>query len=387
MQKKYYIISGLNLNDSNRGTAALSYGSFSFLKKFHNEECKGLDACNLFVYKNLFKFGLNKIKKQTINIGGNKTNLLTFNIWFIDFFVYKYIPLLRKLTKTNQILKDVKFVAAINGGDGFSDIYGTKTFKYRLFETNLAIQNDIPVIILPQTLGPFKENSNYLVAESVLKYAKKVYVRDEQFASDLNNMNVEFELTKDLSFYMEIEEFQYEIDEKAVGLNVSGLCYSNKFRDLSGEFDHYKLLISRIIKYFQEENVKIYLLAHSYNYLNPESDYSNDDMLAIREVYNGLLDKTNVYLIDENLNSPQTKYIISRFKFFIGTRMHANFAAIFKNVPVFGLAYSYKYEGSFKYMGLQDHYANVRDIEENEIESIVNKIKEKYIEVSKSVLE
>lgn len=31
--KNFIIISGLNLNDNNRGTAALSYGAFSFLKE------------------------------------------------------------------------------------------------------------------------------------------------------------------------------------------------------------------------------------------------------------------------------------------------------------------------------------------------------------------
>ncbi len=29
--KKYFILSGLGLNDNNRGTAALGYGAFSFL--------------------------------------------------------------------------------------------------------------------------------------------------------------------------------------------------------------------------------------------------------------------------------------------------------------------------------------------------------------------
>ena len=31
--KKYFIISGLELKDNNRGTAALGYGAFSFLKE------------------------------------------------------------------------------------------------------------------------------------------------------------------------------------------------------------------------------------------------------------------------------------------------------------------------------------------------------------------
>lgn len=59
-----------------------------------------------------------------------------------------------------------------------------------------------------------------------------------------------------------------------------------------------------------------------------------------------LKDKTNVVFVDEDLISPRVKYVISKMSFFIGTRMHANFAAIFTNVPLFGLAYSYKFQGA-----------------------------------------
>ena len=71
-------------------------------------------------------------------------------------------------------------------------------------------------------------------------------------------------------------------------------------------------------------------------------------------VFNKLKDRTNVYFVDKNLTSPQVKYVISKMSFFIGTRMHANFAAIYTNTPVFGLAYSYKFEGAFKTNGLSE---------------------------------
>ena len=56
--------------------------------------------------------------------------------------------------------------------------------------------------------------------------------------------------------------------------------------------------------------------------------------------------------MDKDLISPQVKYVISKMSFFIGTRMHANFAAIYTNVPVFGLSYSYKFAGAFEANGL-----------------------------------
>jgi colanic acid/amylovoran biosynthesis protein len=354
----------------------LGYGSFYFLRKFHKTD--GLTSIRLIVYKKPWKFKFKRGKKEEVNINNEVVLLQYLYIWFLDYWIYQNIPFISRLTKIARILKKVSFVAAINGGDGFSDIYGSKTFQGRLFDTNLAIKEHIPLIILPQTLGPFKNNINLTTATKILKYASKVYVRDNKFESELTRMGVPFELTKDLSYYMKPEKFNMEVQSNAVGLNVSGLCYSNKFKDLSGCFDNYPQLIGAIIKYFQDKNVPIYLISHSYNYKKPEE--TNDDLQASRDVYASLKNKENVHLIDKDLTSPQTKHVISQFKFFVGTRMHANFAAIFTETPVFGLAYSYKYEGAFDYMGLKGHYASVLNIKEIDINSIVSQIAEEYQE-------
>ncbi|WP_321416299.1 polysaccharide pyruvyl transferase family protein [uncultured Desulfobacter sp.] len=373
-KKTYYIVSGLNLNDNNRGTAALGYGSFLFLKNFYNTN--DLTVIRLFLYKKPWRFNFKGSSDEVINIDLEERVIRTFYIWFVDYWIYKNIPFLSRLTKIYRILKKVSFVAAINGGDGFSDIYNTKTFEGRLFDINLAMKEQIPLILLPQTLGPFKEKNNFDTAAKILKYSSKIYVRDLKFESELIKMKLDYELTKDLSFYMVPEKFDIDIKPNAVGLNVSGLCYSNRFKGLTGYFDYYPQLIDRIITYFQDKNVPLYLVSHSYNYKCPEN--ANDDMQAAREAYSRLTDKSNAYLIDKDLTSPQIKYVISQFDFFIGTRMHSNFAAIFTNVPVFGLAYSYKYEGSFNYMGLKGYYASVLNLEKEDIDDVLFQIAEKY---------
>ena len=175
---------------------------------------------------------------------------------------------------------------------------------------------------------------------------------------------------------MKPEPFNINIKEQSIGLNISGLAYSNKFRTLSNQFENYPYLINQIITFFQKENCTIYLISHSYNYNNPE--LNNDDLIAAKEVYASLRDKKNVILVDENLNSPQTKYLISKMSFFIGTRMHANFAAIFTNVPVFGLAYSYKFQGAFERNGIHNSVAIINNINKDEANSIVDLIIQKY---------
>lgn len=270
-------------------------------------------------------------------------------------------------------MRNVQRVAAINGGDGFSDIYNTRTFWGRLTDTYIAFKLNIPVIQLPQTFGPFNVKENYNIATYILKKSEHVFVRDDKFTNELQNMGIKYEITRDLSYYMKPQEWDIQVKEDSIGINVSGLAYSNNFRTLKGQFEQYPNLINQIICYFRDKGHTIYLIPHSYNYNNPEID--NDDIIACRDAYNRLSDKSNVVLIDKDLSSPQIKYLISKMKFFIGTRMHANFAAIYTGIPLFGLAYSYKFEGAFNANGLngREQTALINNITNNDISSIIKK--------------
>ena len=372
IMKPYIIISGLNFRDNNRGTAALSYGSLSFLneRELLSKETKIL---NFRFVKNLFK---SKNRGTNIHIAGVKWEYLTVNVFFVEALLVKYLHICLPFTNLGRMIKQVEYVAAINGGDGFSDIYNTTSFLNRLPDINLAMKFNIPVIILPQTLGPFRESKNKVIADRILCYASQIFVRDDKYASDLEAMGLKYEQTRDLSYYMKPEPFNIEIKANAIGINISGLAYSNKFRTLSGQFSTYPYLINKLIVYFQQKNIAIYLIPHSYNYQKVE--VANDDLEAARDVYSKLHDKSNIILIDQDLISPQIKFIISQMKFFIGTRMHANFAAMYTGVPLFGLAYSYKFQGAFEANGIYDSTAMINDISEKEADAIVERIVTKY---------
>lgn len=375
IMKPYIIISGLNFRDNNRGTAALSYGSLSFLneRELLSKETKIL---NFRFVKNLFKSKNRGTNIQKIDIAGVKWEYLTVNVFFVEALLVKYLHICLPFTNLGRMIKQVEYVAAINGGDGFSDIYNTTSFLNRLPDINLAMKFNIPVIILPQTLGPFRESKNKVIADRILCYASQIFVRDDKYASDLEAMGLKYEQTRDLSYYMKPEPFNIEIKANAIGINISGLAYSNKFRTLSGQFSTYPYLINKLIVYFQQKNIAIYLIPHSYNYQKVE--VANDDLEAARDVYSKLHDKSNIILIDQDLISPQIKFIISQMKFFIGTRMHANFAAMYTGVPLFGLAYSYKFQGAFEANGIYDSTAMINDISEKEADAIVERIVTKY---------
>ena len=134
--------------------------------------------------------------------------------------------------------------------------------------------------------------------------------------------------------------------------------------------------MTELVRIFQVKGCNIYLIPHAYNVSKPETD--NDDMVSTREFYEGLEDKTGVCFVDLDLISPQIKYLISRMDFFIGTRMHANYAAIFTGVPVFGLAYSYKFKGAFENNGIQNCTFDINNLREEQISTVLSAIENEY---------
>lgn len=369
--KKYVIVSGLNLNDNNRGTAALGYGAISFLYE-RGLLKQGQEILKLKYVKKIWKSDYRKDIEEYVDIDGYKWKIVTKHIFSLSKLLILKYGILLPFSALKKIVNEIERVVAINGGDGFSDIYGSQTFLSRLVDTKVAMKLNIPVIQLPQTLGPFQDNRNYNIAKQILQYAEKVFIRDDKFVHELDKMGVKYELTRDLSYYMKPQEWDIKIENKAIGVNVSGLAYSNKFRALAGEFENYPKLIDKLICYFRNKGNTIYLIPHSYNYRSPEMN--NDDLVACREAYNRLEDKSGVVLIDKDLKSPQIKYLISKMKFFIGTRMHANFAAIYTEVPLFGLAYSYKFEGAFNQNGIFGQTAQINNITEDQVNLIVEKV-------------
>lgn len=374
--KKYVIISKFSTIDNNRGSQALSYGSLEFCNKKGYIK-PGQEIISFQFVKKFWKKECQDVTKNYI-AGGIEWKHHTVNVFILQKWIYDYTGMALPFTKFRRYLLNTELVAAINGGDGFSDIYNTKLFLGRLNEINIAMKEKLPLIFLPQTIGPFSIDSNYNIAKKILKYASKVFVRDDRYVKKLADMGVDYIRENDLSAYMNPEPFNIDIYPDSIGINVSGLAYSNTYRTLSGQFDCYPVLVDRLINKFIEMGKNVYLIPHSYNYNTPEP--SNDDMIACRKAYEKLKEKKNVYLVDKDLTSPQVKYVISKMSFFIGTRMHANFAAIFTNVPLFGLAYSYKFEGAFKTNGLdyKKQVAMINNIKEDEIDPIIDKIIEFY---------
>lgn len=379
--KKYVDISGFNINLPNRGSAALGYGSIFFLKE-KGYLRKGQELIYFRCFINFFKRENLKTSTEHFVIDGEQFTRNVVPMFILEKYLAEKFGVYLPFTPFGKAIKDVDYEAAFYGGDGFSDIYGERTFLHRMNQTFILWKRKIPLIMLPQTIGPFSKKKNYDIAVQILRYANDIYVRDSKFTQDLDRLGLKYVLTKDLSSFMKPDPWDIDIKPNAIGLNVSGLAYSNSFCGLEGQFDVYPELIERIINHFKEKGCQVYLIPHSYGYSKPIVD---DDMIACRQAYERLADKNNVVLVDKDLSAPQVKYVISKMTFFIGARMHANFAAIYTGVPVFGTAYSYKFEGAFNANGLdgKKQTAMLNNLKREEIDAYIAKIDTFYNEAVK----
>lgn len=374
--KKYVDISGFNIRQPNRGNAALSYGAISFLiEKGYLQE--GQELIKYHTYLNFLKKDNIICQTKEYTIAGKKWIYNQIPVFILERVLIEKLGIILPFTHFGRTIKQVALEAADYGGDGFSDIYGTRSFLGRMHQTFLLWKAKVPLIMLPQTIGPFKMKENYEMAVRIMRYAKEIYVRDGKFTKELDNLGLKYTQTKDISAFMQPEPWDIYIAPKAVGLNVSGLAYFNCFSGLEGQFEAYPELVEKIIDHFRSKGCTIYLIPHSYNYNDPDNQ---DDMLACRKVYGCLVDKSHVVVVDKDLTATQVKYVISKMSFFIGARMHANFAAIYTGVPVFGTAYSYKFQGAFDANGLDGSKQTemLNNLAREDIPAYIDKIERCY---------
>jgi polysaccharide pyruvyl transferase WcaK-like protein len=73
-------------------------------------------------------------------------------------------PILARLEQTG-------FVAALSGGDSFSDIYGGWRFLYVSLPQVVVALLGVPLVLLPQTIGPFTRWPWRRVATWILRKA------------------------------------------------------------------------------------------------------------------------------------------------------------------------------------------------------------------------
>ena len=118
-----------------------------------------------------------------------------------------------------------------------------------------------------------------------------------------------------------------------IGINYSS--YTNHGRE-SGE--KYSSIIRFIRDILANTGMNIILIPHVF--WNEEND-----LALLRKIKGDFKNEDRVIIVEDKYNSSQLKYIISKCRFFIGSRTHSVIGAYSSGVPTLALGYSIKAKG------------------------------------------
>lgn len=379
---------GASLNSDNRGVAALAAGTVT----------AALSACpqaEVFLldygrsparYHVRHKAGRTEV--ELLNIRFSKKVLLKNNIarLLLATCWYRLLPT-RKLKESflanNPILRrivEADVIGSIAGGDSFSDIYGMIRLLYVSLPQVLVILLGRPLVLLPQTLGPFKSSMAKRIARWTMRRAEIVYARDRESLVEIQpligNDSSRLRFSYDMAFAMEpfppsgermLQLRKLDGCRPLVGLNVSGLLYMGGYSgdNMFGLKADYRQLVRDIVHYFVQKNAHVLLVSH----VSGGGEGSESDTTACAEIHREIESKCGgrLHLLEGEYDHQEIKHVIGRCDFFLGSRMHACIAALSQCVPAIGLAYSRKFRGVLDSIQVPNLVVDLRDHDTTEI--------------------
>ncbi|MEY4750079.1 MAG: hypothetical protein RIQ60_2293 [Pseudomonadota bacterium] len=243
-------------------------------------------------------------------------------------------------------IAECDLVLDIGEGDSFTDIYGISRYLFLIVSKIVVLAKLKPLILSPQTIGPFNNWFTRRIAASIMRRCHMVFARDGLSAKYLTECGVTKNVREaiDVAFRLPYQNInQGPTSTIRIGVNVSGLLYSggysgnNQF-DLS--VDYPTLIRSLLDRWTNDKNFEVWLFAHVVSDTFPR----DDDRIAIKKL---ISEYPTAHLAPE-FNSPsEAKSFISSMDFVTGARMHACIAAFSAGVPVAPFAYSRKFNGLF----------------------------------------
>lgn len=223
-------------------------------------------------------------------------------------------------------------------GDSFADIYGLRRLTVMSAVAELVSQAGVPLVLGPQTIGPFETRLGRLLVKHSLRRAAVVMARDAESAAYVESLGRTVDvLTTDVVFALPLPTPGPKRD---VILNISGLLWNpNPHVD----YVAYRETVATLYRELSDAGRHITLMAHVL-----ESDNPDNDVPAIRE-FAATVATSAAILIPENLD--EVREAVAAANVVIASRMHACLNALSVGTPAIPLAYSRKFDPLLRALG------------------------------------
>lgn len=247
-------------------------------------------------------------------------------------------------------VRQCDLVLDIGEGDSFADIYGFKRFLFYWLSKNIVCSLGVPLILAPQTIGPFDGKVARLLAKQVMRRCAKVFARDNISSAYLKELGITANAGEatDVAFRLPFTPQQRQAGEPfKIGINVSGLLFNGGYtgnNQFGLTIDYPATMRQIIAECMKRPGTEVHLVSHV---ITPDMPVE-DDVTAARQLAHEF---PGVVLAPVFNRPSEAKSYIAGMDFFVGARMHACIAAFSAGVPVVPMAYSRKFNGLFGSLG------------------------------------
>lgn len=360
LRKKIVGLMGCTVNNKNLGCMALSYSLVNCINEIAKKE--SIDVDFVFFDNSATNTAITKLKNQ-LGLLDNQATISKALEW--DFHTLKAagrtIKHLPDTMKSLQIIKSCDFIVDLTQGDSFSDIYGQNRFYRWTGAKALVEKTGIPLVLGPQTYGPFFDDKVKKFAKSIIESAAMVIARDEESKEYVESFCSKSVLsTTDLAFMLPYKKADIGVQSKIrIGINPSGLLCRNKTDDSS--FDSklktdYEKYMNHIIGWLKKQQCyEIHMISHVGN-----------------EAIESMGGIDGVIYHQECATPIEVKSLISSMDIFVGARMHATIGAVSSGVATIPVAYSRKFSGLYGSLG----YPYIIDLQSLDTEKAIELTKE-----------
>lgn len=267
-------------------------------------------------------------------------------------------PQIRRLIRDTDGLVDwvrtFDLVIDTRAGDSFADIYGVGRLLTMNMMQEIAGKAGVPVILGPQTIGPFNTTRGRLLARRALHGAAGVMARDPQSAAAAARLGRPVDvLGTDVVFAIDPV---VPVAHRDVVLNVSGLLWQPNHHV---DHERYRDLVTTLGDQLLRRGRGLTLLSHVIDSPDPDNDVPASQELAAVLASRG--HSRPEILIPDSLEDARRH--IASAAVVVGSRMHACLNALSLGVPALSLSYSRKFEPLLAELGWADA-VNLKNMDE-----------------------
>ncbi len=323
-----------------------------------------------------------------------KNHVARLIIYALLLKIFQLSTIGKRLIAKNIYIKAVSeadILASMAAGDSFSDIYGLFRLFYITLPMILVVLLNKKLVLLPQTIGPFKTWIGKLVARFILKKAVLIYSRDYVGLESVKSIIRKFDVADKLRFCYDVGFIvdpimpnridvgdllrNHQQERQLIGVNISGLLYMGGYTraNMFGLKIDYPELINEILNFLlTDPKTYILLIPHVFG----TDQNSENDVVVIDQIFLKYQNSfpQRLFKVSGNYNQNEIKYIIGLCDFFIGSRMHACIAALSQNIPAVAIAYSQKFIGVLETLSLKNLVADPRSMEKSQILNLIHEV-------------